>query len=307
MTHQSSDGQNNVRSYRLPEGVPFSLLRALSRGLYRRVTNIDEWLWHRTSFIFLPLFHLMHALVQHPFVQWVQVHLNNWLFDASSRWCYYAQGIAAIGTWLHSRVFWLVLQFYCALRQVWLTWLLSTLRVAWMASLLDQGQDKCSSILAGKELSLPWELLRLGCTLTRFAASGCNALFVLLSLPIALPLALPVAIWKVRLVVVRGVLWWVDAFVNLFDVLILRAWYFVGSKLLANVIDASIWIWLVILFPLWRLFLNLFSLMTYALMATFSVAAYLLALVVGAILQVVTILVKVSCAPITWMVDWLQL
>jgi len=144
------------------------------------------------------------------------------------------------------------------------------------------------------------ELFRLGCATTRFAASGFNILFILLSLPLTLPLALPVALWKIRFVLVKGTAWWIDKFSFLIE-LLLKGWYFVIEKLIRDVMDASLWIWITILFPLWRLAINIILMLMAAMVAAFSMASYALALVTGAILQVISLLIQLLLTPVTWL------
>jgi len=302
--HQDGEG---VPPHALPPGFPFSFLRQLSRTFYRRVTRVDEWLWSHTSFIIVPILNLLRALWKHPVIHWLQINLNHWLFNATTRWWDYVQWILAVGTWLHSRVLWWVIKFYKALLRVWLTWLLSALLIACLAALMDQGKETCTSMLSqgtslhsGQQLSIPMELFRLGCATTCFAASGFKILFILLSLPLTLPLALPAALWKIRFILFKGVAWWIDKFTFLIEHL-LKGWYFVTEKLIQDVMDASLWIWITIIFPLWRLAINIVLMLMAAMVAVFSMVSYAMAIVTGAILQVISLIIQILLTPVTWL------
>src|SRR5262249_12807446 len=89
-------------------------------------------------------------------------------------------------------------------------------------SLMNQGKETCKALI-DQHKYMP-DVMRFGCAATRFAASGCNALFVLLSLPVALPLAFPYAVWQLRFVLSNGFLWWFTAFLNLLDTVWLWWW-----------------------------------------------------------------------------------
>lgn len=279
----------------------------LFRSIYNRAVRIDTFIWRQTGFLWIPLLTVIQRLIDSPLIKWLQTNFYNWLFTATWNWSEYTQYILALWVWLHGRGLWILFVFYRGLRRIWLTWLVTFLFMTLLAAMTDHGDKFLEKTLSTTDLSSRWEpVLQMIQLLLHWAAKGCHGLTIFLALPIGLPLTFPVVLYQQRRMITLGIIWWVEMISSLVTHLLVIWWKFLIERIVLDVWNASHWIWVFFLLPLWRIGLFILCSLLSSALALWSGFLYVVGVVIGLLWYTITLLISTISMPLAWFFETLN-